>query len=185
MKKIKDRIVVLIITLIIILILVFSIIYIVCNRNKLEVLLQDEEISTEDIETSTEELVGLGKLTIKKIDLIDAPIREGTDLNILENYIGHFSDSGVFSGNIALCSHNRGVENGSYFARLKDLEIGDEIEYTNKIGTFKYTVSEKNVIDETDLSVLQPTEDERLTLITCIANDKPHRLCVIAKKSAN
>ena len=34
-------------------------------------------------------------------------------------------------------------------------------------------------IEETDFSVLEPTKDNRITLITCIANQRAKRLCVI------
>ena len=36
------------------------------------------------------------------------------------------------------------------------------------------------VIEETDWSYLQETEDNRITLITCVANKPKNRLCVQA-----
>ena len=35
-------------------------------------------------------------------------------------------------------------------------------------------------IYETDWSLLEPTEENKLTLITCITNKRPQRLCVQA-----
>ena len=35
-----------------------------------------------------------------------------------------------------------------------------------------------NKIEETDLTVLNPTEDNRITLITCVENQRNLRLCV-------
>ena len=66
----------------------------------------------------------------------------------------------------------------NYFARLKELEIGDEIIYKVKNETRKYIVQTVKVIEETDWSYLQKTKDNRITLITCVENEPTKRLCV-------
>ena len=53
-----------------------------------------------------------------------------------------------------------------------------EIEYITKYETKKYEISEIKKIEETDLTVLNPTEDNRITLITCVENQRNLRLCV-------
>ena len=68
----------------------------------------------------------------------------------------------------------------SYFARINELEPGDEIVYTTKYGERKYIVDTKKEILETDWSNLEGTSDNRLTLITCIKNKVNQRLCVQA-----
>lgn len=54
-----------------------------------------------------------------------------------------------------------------------------EIEYITKYEVKKYIVNEIKIIDETDLSVLESTEKNQITLITCVANQRTKRLCVI------
>lgn len=126
----------------------------------------------------------LGILTIDKIEL-NATVKEGTTNDILLNYIGHIEETSIYDGNIGLAGHNRGCEN-SYFARLNELEIGDEIQYKTKFYNRTYVVDSIKVIYETDWSMLQSTEENKLTLITCISGKKQQRLCVQAtEKTCN
>ena len=126
----------------------------------------------------------LGILTIEKIGL-NATVKEGTSSNILLNYIGHIEETSTYEGNIGLAGHNRGCEN-SYFARINELNIGDEIQYKTKFYERTYVVDNIQVIYETDWGILQSTDKNRLTLITCIAGKKTQRLCVQAtEKTCN
>ena len=120
----------------------------------------------------------LGILTIRKIGL-KATVKEGTTNDILENYVGHIEETSMYDGNVGLAAHNRGYDN-SYFARLNELEIGDIINYKTEFYDRTYVVDNIQVIYETDWSMLQSTEENRLTLITCIAGKKEQRLCVQA-----
>ena len=43
-------------------------------------------------------------------------------------------------------------------------------------------MTEIKEVEETDLTVLNPTEQDQVTMITCIKNQKEKRLCVIATK---
>jgi LPXTG-site transpeptidase (sortase) family protein len=53
------------------------------------------------------------------------------------------------------------------FYNLDKLKIGDEVVISHTEGEYKYIVVDMHVIDPTDISVLEETEDYRLTLITC------------------
>ena len=66
-------------------------------------------------------------LEIPKINL-KAEIREGTDSENLNKYIGHFEETVKENGNIGLAAHNRGYK-VNYFENLKKLEKGDKIFY--------------------------------------------------------
>lgn len=68
----------------------------------------------------------------------------------------------------------------NYFEKIKDLSIGDEIIYTTPYGEKTYEVIKYEVIKETDWSNLQKTEDNRITLITCVKNRPKNRLCIQA-----
>ena len=121
----------------------------------------------------------IGKLTIPDILLKDAPIKEGTDLSILSEAIGHFTSTSIYNGNIGLASHNSGGK-GEYFKNLKNIKIGSEIFYETKYGVKRYIVETKTNIEETDFSYLQTTENNQITLITCVYNQPNKRLCVQA-----
>ena len=139
--------------------------------------------NTEDVEQEVTEDDGfeedlIGSLKIEKINL-NGTVKEGSTNEILRDYIGHIEETAKYDGNVGLAAHNRGNKY-SYFARLNELEPGDEIVYTTKYGERKYIVDTKKEILETDWSKLEGTIDNRLTLITCIKNKVNQRLCVQA-----
>jgi len=120
----------------------------------------------------------LGILTIEKIGL-RAKVKEGSTQDILMEYIGHMPETAKYEGNIGLAAHNRGTEY-AYFSRLNELEKGDKVIYKTKFYERTYVVTKKKVIYDTDWSHLQTTQDNRITMITCIANKPSQRLCVQA-----
>ena len=126
----------------------------------------------------------LGTLTIPDILLENAPIRESVELSTLSETIGHFPTTSLYSGNVGLASHNSGNK-GDFFKNLRKIKIGSEIFYQTKYGTIRYVVTTKEIIDETDFSYLQVTEDNRITLITCVAGQREKRLCVQAIESVD
>ena len=119
----------------------------------------------------------LGTLTIPKLSL-NVKVYEGE--NNLEKGVGHFADTAVFTGNVAIAGHNRGVN--SYFGEIHHLKAGDEITYTTKLGTKKYAVTSVRKINAADFSFLRETSDNRLTLITCVKNEPNFRWCVQARE---
>lgn len=141
-----------------------------------------EEISVEleedNLDNQETEEDMLGTLIIEKINLI-GQIKEGSTDEILEEYIGHLEETAKYDGNVGLAAHNTGNQY-SYFARLNELEIGDEIKYQTKYGERIYIVDNKKEILDTDWSLLQNTQENKLTLITCIRNKVNQRLCVQA-----
>lgn len=124
----------------------------------------------------------IGTLTIPDILLDNAPIRESVELTTLKETIGHFPSTSIYEGNVGLASHNSG-EQGDFFKNLKKIKIGSEIFYQTNYGTKRYVVTVKEIIDEENWSYLQPTEDNRITLITCVAGQREKRLCVQAVES--
>ena len=117
----------------------------------------------------------LGILKIPKLGL-NVKVYEGE--NNLEKGVGHFTDTAVFTGNVAIAGHNRGIN--SYFGEIHHLKVGDEITYTTKLGTKKYAVTSVRKINAADFSFLRETSDNRLTLITCVKNEPNFRRCVQA-----
>lgn len=142
-----------------------------------------EEVTYDSEEDVWDDSV-LGILTVEKIGL-NATVKEGTTSDVLLEYIGHIEETSTYDGNVGLAGHNRGCEN-SYFARINELEIGDEIRYKTKFYDRIYVVDNIKVILETDWSLLESTEENKLTLITCITNKRKQRLCVQAtEKTCN
>ena len=120
------------------------------------------------------------RIFISKINL-DAPILEGTSQEILRRGVGHFTSTSKWDGNVVLAAHNRGYKY-NFFQELKRLELGDIIEYQTEQGRRIYEVSRKEKIKETNLSCLESTKENKLTLITCIENMPEYRLCIQAKE---
>lgn len=127
----------------------------------------EEDISQDDV---------LGILSIDKIGL-NVTVKEGSDSDTLLKYVGHIEETATYDGNVGLAGHNRG-NNCSFFARLNELKEGDILTYKTKFFTRQYKVDCKKVIYETDWSMLEATQDNKLTLITCIKNKRNQRLCV-------
>lgn len=120
------------------------------------------------------------RIKISKINL-DAPIIEGTKGEILKKGVGHFECSSIWEGNVALAAHNRGYKY-NYFAEIKKLELGDIILYQTKYGEKKYEVVKNEIIKETDLSYIQNTKENKITLITCEENKREYRRCIQANQ---
>lgn len=135
---------------------------------------EQEEIVIEEKSSNSSEW----EIEIPKINL-RAEISAGTDAKVMNKYVGHFEETPEFIGNIGLAAHNRGYP-VNYFKDLKLLEIGDKIHY--KFGDEKksYIVDKIKIIEDTNWEMLKNTEDNRLTLITCIENEPEYRLCVQA-----
>ena len=93
--------------------------------------------------------------------------------------MGHFEESPRDYGNICLAAHNRGY-NVNYFSNIKELSEGDEIFYTVNNVKKKYVVNIKTIISETDWSMLKNTDENKITLITCVENEPEYRRCIQA-----
>lgn len=138
---------------------------------------ENPENEIDDIIENQYESIGW-RIYISKINL-DAPILEGTEQKILKRAVGHFSQTPEWNGNVALAAHNRGYQY-NFFQEINRLEIGDTIEYQTEHGARTYEVEKKVQIKETDLSCLENTKENKLTLITCVENMPELRLCIQA-----
>lgn len=119
----------------------------------------------------------LGQLSIPSIKLT-VPIyeAENNELEAMVHGVAHFAETSCWDGNVGLAGHNQGVN--TYFADLHKLTVGDQIILTTALGTRTYEVSVSKEIDETDWSMLDRTNDNRITMITCVNHDLTKRLCV-------
>lgn len=181
--------------IIILIIVVFCFILIIkdtsnlCNIEENKVV-SENWILVENIDVSTVTENIIGRLSIPALDdefYMNMSIKDGTDLQILATAIGHFIDTPYVNGNVCLAAHNSGVKNDKYvgyFDSIKNLKNGDLIYYDTLENTYTYKVIENKIILETDLSVLNNTIENKLTLITCVEGlqNKAYRQCIIAER---
>jgi len=66
------------------------------------------------------------------------------------------------NGNIAIAGHRDG-----YFRALKDIELGDVIELETLASRQYFRVTDISIVDPLDVSVLEPTVNTEITLVTC------------------
>jgi LPXTG-site transpeptidase (sortase) family protein len=125
--------------------------------------------------------------------IIDVFVRDGTwDVAQLGAQVGHLFGTAPIGvvGNHGLAGHSE-LRDGSrgIFAWIQQLNYGDPIHIEDADQTYAYRVTAIRRVDPTDLSVLRPTETDRLTLITCadynfILDLYDTRVVVIAERVA-
>jgi sortase (surface protein transpeptidase) len=101
--------------------------------------------------------------------------------------VGQLRETAPLSeGNTVLIGHLTGLA-GNVFARLAELEPGDEIIATSRGLDYRFVVSETMTLPGDDSTPIQPTDEPRLTLMTCIGDwdpiglDYSHRFWVVAE----
>ena len=119
----------------------------------------------------------LGTLKIPSIGLT-VGVYEGTGSAPLLKGAGHFTNTSIWDGNVALAGHNRGVRND--FGKIHTLNAGDTITLTTKLGTRTYAVASVEKVSVNDSSGTAPTTDNRVTLYTCVMNQPEYRWKVTA-----
>ena len=105
-------------------------------------------------------------LRIPKLGL-DKVVVEGTDVAALRKGPGHQPGTAPLGapGNAVIGGHR--TTYGAPFYRLDELEPGDAITVQLPAGELRYTVTRSEVVEPTDVWILEPTPDDRLTLFTC------------------
>jgi len=138
--------------------------------------------NTHVVDKSTNLEDGIGILNIPKIDL-KVIIKEGTDMKALRHSVGHFKDTPMpwENGNSAIAGH-RQYTYGEFFNRVDEIEIGDLIEIQTLHGKINYKVIKKEVIEATQMEVLDNTDEDCLTIITCVKGGQK-RVALLAEKT--
>lgn len=117
----------------------------------------------------------LGTLKIPAISL-SVKIYQGTGSSTLKKGAGHFEDTSIWDGNVALAAHNRGVND--HFGQIHTLELGDRITLTTRMGKRTYEVTSVSKVSETDRSALAASTQNMITLYTCVRDQRDQRWCV-------
>ena len=95
---------------------------------------------------------------------IEVPVYDGaSDLN-LNRGVGRIRGTARIdaNGNLGIAGHRDG-----FFRGLKDIAIGDAIQVRSLEREVTYTVSSIDIVDPDDVSVLSPTDNMSVTLVTC------------------
>ena len=124
-------------------------------------------------------------LSIPRIQL-SAVVLQGSDVRTLHRGPGHLENTALpgEAGNAVIAGHR-----DSFFRPLRNIRLGDDIFVDTVEGRFQYRVMSLRVVKPSDLSVLEPTDEATLTLITCypfwVLGDAPDRFIVRAARVGN
>jgi len=113
---------------------------------------------------------------------VDALIVEGDTWEQLKLGVGHHLNSANPGerGNMVLSAHDDIY--GEIFRRLSELELGDEVVIYAGEQPYRYTVTAKQIVEPTEVSVLASTTKPVATLITCYPYMvDTHRVVVVAE----
>jgi sortase A len=117
---------------------------------------------------------------------VDKIVVEGVSVSDLKRGPGHYPDSPMPGqpGNAAIAGHR--TTYGAPFNRVDELEPGDEILVTTRQGSFRYEVSETQIVKPSQVEVLDDFGDNRLTLTACNPKySSRERIVVVARLAAD
>jgi len=126
----------------------------------------------------------LAILRIPRIRL-EVAVLEGTDDVTLDRGVGHIEETAApgDDGNIGIAGHRDG-----FFRGLMNVAPGDAIELGTLHGTESYRIERTWIVSPDDISVLDPTPERSLTLVTCypfyFVGPAPQRYIVRAVRSS-
>jgi len=125
----------------------------------------------------------VGRISVPRLG-VSAIVLEGVDKKSLRRGAGHIPATalpGEEEGNVGIAAHR-----DSFFRGLKDIQEDDTIELTTLDGTFRYQVEWTKIVKPADVSVLEPTDEPALTLVTCypfyFVGSAPERFIVRAHR---
>jgi sortase A len=126
----------------------------------------------------------LGLLEVPRLGLSSVVV-EGDDASSLLVAAGHLPDTPLpwEGGNSAVAAHR-----DADFRPLEGIRVGDVITFHTADAALEYVVRDTSIVEATDLSVLRPTSQPTLTLITCYPftyiGPAPKRFIVRAERTA-
>jgi LPXTG-site transpeptidase (sortase) family protein len=105
----------------------------------------------------------LAELSIPRIGL-SVVVLQGSDEHTLRQGVGHIESTPLpgEAGNVGIAGHR-----DSYFRPLRNVQVGDDIMLETPAGSVHYRVSSYRVVNPSEISVIHPTSDPVLTLVTC------------------
>ncbi len=109
----------------------------------------------------------VGRIEVPRLKL-SAVAREGVDVRTLRVAVGHIPGTALPGerGNAGFAAHR-----DTFFRPLKSVRKGDEVIVTTPRGVYRYAVTGTRVVEPGNVSVLDPTPEAMLTLVTCYPFD--------------
>ena len=135
-----------------------------------QVLETEPEKHPEQTEVMTERIVdGIGYVGVLRIPVLDLELPVISSWSTENGKIAPCRYSGsIYQDDLILCAHNY----ESHFGKLKQLTIGDAVEFTDMDGNcFFYQVLETEILNGTDVEKIRDG-DWDLTLFTCTPGGK-------------
>jgi sortase A len=105
----------------------------------------------------------VGTLQIPSLDLL-VPLYGDTGVLHLNRGVGLIEGMALPGqpGNLGIAGHRDG-----FFRVLRDIRKGERVEVRTPASRYIYEVSAVSIVDEADASLLAPTREPSLTLVTC------------------
>ncbi len=137
-----------------------------------------------------ESLIIIPKINVSAPIVYADSVAEDEVMKDLESGVVHYANTAKpgENGNAVIFGHssNDWWESGNYkfvFALLGKLEVGDQVQVNYSSRKYVYEVTEKKVVQPSEVSVLNQTPSPILTLITCTPPGTSwQRLIVVAKQ---
>ncbi|ENK0839961.1 class D sortase [Clostridium sporogenes] len=124
------------------------------------------------------------KIAIMEIPSISLQsiIVEGTNMDDLRYYLGHFKDTAMpgINGNFSIAGHSSTIYN-EILNELYKVNVRDEIKIKTLTGEYDYIITKKFVVGPSEIGVLDQDENKKsMTIVTCTDKGKK-RLIVKAE----
>lgn len=116
----------------------------------------------------------IGVVSVPSVGIRMAVYETDDAMEDMRHGAAHFKQTSTWKGNVGLSGHNYKYQ----FGPLARVALGDIIIYETSMGTRCYQVTDIQEIDETDWSYLERTEENNITLITCVLDSPTKRLMV-------
>lgn len=141
---------------------------------------KNEEISEP---VSLEAINGYTPIAIMEIPSIKLkqPVVDGITEDVIKYFLGRFPNSAMPGevGNFAVAGH-RVSDFTDAFINLYKVKVGDKVIVTTKDGVYTYEVDSSFIVDPDQVEVLDESDYEKITLITCTIGSK-RRVIVTGK----
>jgi sortase A len=124
----------------------------------------------------------IAALSIPRVQL-SAIVLHGSDARTLQRGPGHLEHTALpgDAGNVVIAGHR-----DSFFRPLRHIRLADDIFVETRDGHYHYRVTSLRVVGPREVSVIAPTSEETLTLITCypfwVLGHAPNRFIVRAAR---
>ena len=145
-------------------------------------LAEGDNENTEE-EVNLDSINGYTPIAIMEIPSIKLkqPVVEGITEDVIKYFLGKFPESTMPGevGNFAVAGH-RVSDYTDAFINLYKVKAGDEVIINTRDKKYTYEIDDNFIVDPSDVEVLEKSDYEKITLITCTVGAK-QRVVVTGK----